>query len=118
MTLLTRRATGRCSSSYQHAYAEIDIHESETGFVAEIPVPGFSADNVEVTLENNVLSVAAQNDRRKISRSLVIPETIDGERINATVENGLVTIDLPFHPRTAPRKIEIRQRDTGTDAGT
>ena len=89
----------------------IEIINSDGGFVIEIPVPGFKRGEIDVTLDSNILSIAAKNERRSISRSLIIPEEIDTENIDITAEHGMLTIHLRSHPKAQPKKIDVRYNE-------
>lgn len=88
--------------------AGIDVRRDDAGgYTVEIPVAGFKPSDVDVTLEDEVLTITGKNERRQFRRSLMLPEDIDAERIGAKVENGLLTLTLPAHPKAQPRKIAV-----------
>jgi HSP20 family protein len=89
-------------------FAGVDVTRTEQGgYRVEIPVPGFKPDEIEVTLEESVLTVAGKNERRQFTRSLLLPDDIDGENIAANVEHGLLTLTLNVHPKAQPKKIAV-----------
>src|SRR5579864_2290159 len=69
--------------------AGIDVSRTDSGYTVEIPVPGYRPDDVEVTLEDGLLSVRGKNERRQFSRTLTVPEEVDEDRIEANVEHGM-----------------------------
>lgn len=85
----------------------LEVNKSEHGYAVEIPVPGFAPDNIDVTIEDRVLTVTGKTDRRNFTRALLIPDEIDAETIGANVQNGLLTITLNVHPKAQPRKINV-----------
>jgi len=87
--------------------AEYGVSRTEGGYEVEIPVPGFAPDAIEITLKDDVLTVSGKSEKRNFSRSLVIPEDVDPNAINAHVEHGLLTLALNRRPEAQPRKIEI-----------
>ncbi len=84
-----------------------EIHRSENGYRVELPVPGFRPDQIDVTVEDRVLTIVGKHEKRNFTRTVVIPEEIDAETIGATVEHGLLTLDLQVHPKAQPRKIAV-----------
>jgi HSP20 family molecular chaperone IbpA len=84
-----------------------EISRSEDGYRVELPVPGFRPDQIDVTIEERVLTIVGKNEKRNFTRTVVIPEEIDAERIAATVEHGLLNLDLHVHPKAQPRKIVV-----------
>ncbi len=88
-------------------FAAYDVNRTETGYTVELPVAGFSPEQVDVTLEERVLSIVGKNEQRSFTRSLVIPDDVNVDGIEAKVENGLLTLTLPFHPKAQPKKIAV-----------
>ncbi len=90
------------------ALAGIDVSRTENGgYRVEIPVPGFKPDEIGVTLEENVLTIVGKSERRQLTRSLLLPEEIDGDNIEAKVEHGLLALTLHSHPKAQPKKIDV-----------
>jgi HSP20 family molecular chaperone IbpA len=89
---------------------QIDVIRTEAGFEVEIPVPGFKTDQIELIVKENVLTLTGKNERRAFTRSLKLPEDVDSENIEASVDNGLLTLVLKRHPDAQPRRIEIKAR--------
>ena len=89
-----------------HDYG-FEINKAEHGYAVELPVAGFAPENIEVTLEDRVLTITGRNERRSFTRALLVPEEIDADTIGATVQNGLLTIALNVHPKAQPRKIAV-----------
>jgi HSP20 family molecular chaperone IbpA len=89
---------------------QIDVIRTEAGFEVEIPVPGFKTDQIELIVKENVLTLTGKNERRAFTRSLKLPEDVDSQNIEASVDNGLLTLVLKRHPDAQPRRIEIKTR--------
>jgi HSP20 family protein len=83
------------------------VRNDQGGYSVEIPVAGYKPDQIEITLEDNVLSIAGKSERRQFTRSLLLPDEIDGENVGAHVEHGLLTLTLNVHPKAQPKKIAI-----------
>ena len=69
-----------------------------------MPVPGFAPDEIDVTLENEILSVSGNNEKRSFTRTLLLPDEIDGDNVQARVEHGMLTLTLNVHPKAQPRR--------------
>ncbi len=85
----------------------LDITKTENGYSVELPVPGFGPDQIEVTLEDRVLTIVGKSPKRNFTRSIAIPDEIDTEAIDAKVEHGMLTLGLHIHPKAQPRKINV-----------
>ncbi len=91
----------------------LEISRTDQGYQVEIPVPGYKPDQIDVTLDNGVLQVAGKSERRTFTRSLMLPEEIDSENIEANVEHGLLTIAMNLSPKAQPKKITVRGQEGG-----
>jgi HSP20 family protein len=104
----------------------VDIHEYADRFELYVDIPGVDPAQVELTLENGVLSLSghrndlvtpkkgdeAQYQRTErgqgyFYRRFVLPDTVDGEKVNASGRNGVLTVIIPKHAKSLPRKIAI-----------
>ena len=85
----------------------IEISRTESGYAVEVPVPGYKPDQIEVTLEDGLLTVKGRTEKRNFSRTFTIPEDVDEERIEANVEHGMLTLILALQPKAQPKKIQI-----------
>lgn len=92
-------------ASYGYEY---DVSRTESGYAVEVPVPGYSSAQVEVSLKDGIITVAGKSDRRTFTRSFTVPEDVDTEAIDARVENGMLTIELQRRPEAQPRKIQVK----------
>ena len=93
-----------------------EITRVQSGYKIELPVPGYRPEAIDVTIEDRVLTIVGKNEKRTFTRTLVIPEEIDAERIGATVEHGLLALDLHVHPKAQPRKISVGTGSPATGA--
>lgn len=89
---------------------QIDVIRTDAGFEVEIPVPGFKTEQIELIVKENVLTLTAKSDRRAFTRSLKLPDDVDAQNVEASVDNGLLTLVLKRHPDAQPRRIEIKAR--------
>jgi len=85
-----------------------DVVRNENGYEVEVPVPGFNASQIEVTLKDDVLSINAKNDRRNFSRAFTVPEDVDPDAIDAKVADGMLTITLKRRPEVQPKRIAVK----------
>ena len=87
--------------------AGMEINRTDAGYTVEIPVAGVKPDQIDVTLENGLLSVVGKTDKRSFTRTLLLPDEIDPDNVVARVEHGLLTLTLNVHPKAQPKKIQI-----------
>jgi HSP20 family molecular chaperone IbpA len=101
----------------------IDIFETDTGLVLHADLPGVSADELELQVQDNKLTLfgrvappAPENARLihqeyRVSdflRSFILSDEVDHERIEAKLNNGVLEVTLPRAAKTEPRRIQVR----------
>ena len=99
-----------------------DIYEKDNEIVVVADMPGVADKGLEVTLENNVLSLVGRTeetgpeDREALHRefgpaeyrrTFTLTEDIDREKIAARVKAGQVRITLPKAAKAQPRRITV-----------
>lgn len=87
---------------------DYDVTRTERGYEVDVPVPGFAANDIEVSYKDDVLTVLGKNDRRNVSRSFTVPEDVDPEQIEARVKDGMLTLSLGRRAEAQPKRIEIK----------
>jgi len=103
-----------------------DLYETGDDFVLEMGLPGFVADDVEVTVERGVLTVSGQRaseeeeDARqyhvreqvydRFARSFALPASVTSEEVTAEFDNGMLTVRLPKVAEAKPRRVKIAAR--------
>ena len=112
--------------NYSSNLPAVNIKESEEGFELELAIPGFKKEDFNIELDNELLTISSEvkdesetkeeNYTRKefsfssFRRSFTLPETVDGGKINATYEDGILKLALPKKDEALPkpkRLIEI-----------
>jgi HSP20 family protein len=92
-----------------------DIHEDKDHYYARFEVPGVKKEDVKVELNNSILTVSADRKEKTaegessytLSRSVSVPEGVNGEAIFAKLEDGVLTVTLPKAEHRKPRSIEV-----------
>lgn len=102
----------------------LDVAENEDGYIVKASLPGIKADDVELTLEDNVLTVKGETksdetideaqyhvrERRygSFSRSIRFPVLVKSEGVQANFEDGVLTLNVPKAEEVKPKRIEIK----------
>jgi HSP20 family protein len=103
-----------------------DVREEAGRFVLQADLPGVRAEDVKLTFEDGVLTVAGERregapdqavtQRRAerawgaFERRFSLPREVDGQAIEASFADGVLTIVIPKRADAQPRKIEIKAR--------
>jgi HSP20 family protein len=101
----------------------VDIYETEDELVLAAEVPGVEEKDVEISVEDNTLSIRGERKFQKETkeenyhriersygsfyRSFTLPSYVDQERIHAEHESGVLKVHMPKKPEVKPRKVKI-----------
>lgn len=108
---------GRKESSYPY-----DLYENDTDVVLEIPLAGYSKEDVAVEVKNDTLSVNIKKSESKdnsryfskkikksnLSLSLPLGSSVDNDKITASLKNGLLKISMLKVPPQQAKVIEVQ----------
>jgi HSP20 family protein len=86
----------------------IDVTEDQQGVRIVAEIPGYKPESVKVAIENRVLTMSGEKANGSFTRSFTVPSTIDTDRIEASVEHGLLTVTLPKAEQAKPREIPVK----------
>ena len=109
----------------------VDIRENQNELQLDVELPGLDPNDVEITAENGVLTIRGEkqierkegDDSRyhvversygSFTRSFQLPQGLDESRIEATCDNGILSIHIPKSALPQPKKIQIKSGQTGT----
>jgi HSP20 family molecular chaperone IbpA len=82
--------------------------EENGNLILSLDLPGFKQAEVEVELENQVLTVRAKNAKDEVEQSVTVGDDIDPDKVEAKLEDGVLTLILGRHEAAKPRKITIK----------
>ncbi len=101
----------------------MDLVETEDDFVLKADLPGLNEKDVNIELEDNVLTISgersSEHEHRKegvhrveraagaFTRSLTLPEGVEPEAIKASFDRGVLEVRIPKPEQRKPRKVEI-----------
>ena len=107
----------------------VDVREFTDRFQLLLDIPGVDPKDVEITLDNGILTVAGnrseekaigtngadQPQQQRIERRLgrfhrrfILPDTADAENVNASGRHGVLEIVIPKQAKAQPRRISVR----------
>lgn len=102
----------------------LDCSETNDEYVLRLEAPGVHKENLDVHLDGNVLTLSGRRELKKeqeteeyiwrereegkFVRSLRLPKAVDGTRVMAAYENGVLTVRLPKMEPSATSKIVIK----------
>ena len=105
----------------------MDAYREGDSFVIQFDVPGTSLESIEITVEQNVLTVHAERpgvrgdgvemvvserSTGRFSRQVFLGETLDADNIAADYSAGVLTLRIPVLEAAKPRKVAISSKDS------
>lgn len=100
----------------------LNLEEKEDRYIVTVHVPGIPAENIDISLNNNVLTISAhykeeneENSKYHIReiyessfvRSIVLPGKVNEEKIEASCKDGVLKVILPKYQQDNIKKIKI-----------
>ncbi len=101
----------------------VDIVEKENDFLVSVELPGVDRNDVKITLQDDVLTVRGEKKQEKeekgenvhrvercygvFQRSFTLPSSLKSDKIEASYDKGVLTIQLPKVEEVKPKQIEV-----------
>lgn len=101
----------------------LDVEEDEDHFTLHVELPGLKPEDVEITLEESVLTISGERrfydereaegfrriERRfgRFHRAVRLPDRVDSEKVEASFRDGLLTVRVPKAEEAKPRRIAV-----------
>lgn len=102
----------------------VDVYDRGNEVVIHAEIPGMKKDDIDVRVENNVLTIRGKKERSEevkeegyyrseraygtFSRSFSLPSTVDPTKIGAEYRDGVLTLNVPKAEEAKPRQIDVK----------
>ncbi len=102
----------------------VDIIERQNDYTIKAELPGVKKEDVKITVQNGVLTIRGekkQEEEKKgenyhrversygsFQRSFTLPNSVSSEKIEASYDNGVLSVTLPKVEEAKPKEIEVR----------
>lgn len=129
------RSFGRDLENWLRAESEllhplhVDISDTEGGLSVRAEVPGFTAKDLEISVDPRRLTISGKRETKEerkdkktiyrehcsdqIMRVIDLPAAVDGEKASATIKDGILEVNLP---KAAPsKKVPIQAKEVNAD---
>ena len=103
----------------------IDVYQTPNDIVVESAIAGIKPEDLDITIENDIVTIRGERKKQMIeeakkyyyeecywgtfSRQIILPEEVDGDKAEASIKDGVLTLRVPKVARVKKRKITIRQ---------
>ncbi len=118
---MDRDVSGYASAN---VFPSLNISENENNLYVRAEIPGVDVDDLDISIEEDTLVIKGERkaetvaeeasfhrreiQRGKFSRAITLPTRINRDTVEATTENGLLTIVLPKAEDVKPRQISVK----------
>jgi HSP20 family protein len=119
------RAPGEGAEQRQRLWAPaLDIAEQKDAYLVQVELPGVRPDDLDITLEDGLLTIQGERrftqesseqqfhriERRygRFRRSITLPTQVQADAIEASFEDGLLTVRVPKAEEAKPRRINVQ----------
>ena len=102
----------------------VDIQENDKAYTLLVDIPGVNPKDIDVSMEKGILAIKGNRDKtetlegenyKRVERSygsfaryFDLPESVDADNIEATANNGVLTVTIPKQEVAVSRRIEVK----------
>jgi HSP20 family protein len=106
-----------------------DVREEKDAFIFKADLPGFKEEDIEISLNGNLLTVSGKREEEtaepsgtyyyrersygSFSRTFTLPEGVKADQVQASMQDGVLSLRLPQSPETQPKKIPLKSGNGG-----
>lgn len=112
----------RVAPKHQHSFPAVNVFEDESAYKIELAAPGLKKEDFKINVHENVLTISAEQKMESeetqnsgkytrkefnyssFKRSFTLPKTIDGEKIVASYNEGILGLSLPKKEEAKPKE--------------
>ncbi len=107
----------------------VDVKETKDSYILDMDLPGKTENDVDLSLKDDVLTIASHNEETtekksdkkdetewlirerhssSFTRRFTLPKDVDGDNVNASFKNGVLTVVMPRRPEATEKRIAIK----------
>ena len=104
-------------------FPPVNVWEGGDSLFAEVELPGVDPKEIEIEVVGNVLTLRGEKKQEReeegrgfhyverryggFNRNIELPTSVDSEKVSAAYKNGVLTVTLPKHPESKPKRIAV-----------
>ncbi len=105
------------------SFPAVNVWEDGDSLYAEAELPGVDPKEIEIEVVGNVLTLRGEKKHQReeggkgfhciersygaFNRSIELPTSVDSDKVSAAFKNGVLTVTLPKHPESKPKRITV-----------
>lgn len=117
----TQKASSPTSPTREYITPDVNIYETNEGYLLQAEMPGVNKQGLEITLENNEITITGRRQPPTVPGEVLFRESrtadfrrvfeldpaIDTGKVAARMDQGVLTLTLPKSERVKPRRIQV-----------
>ena len=111
----------RTPGSFSRWAPALDVYQDKDQFTVVAELPGLKKEDIELSLQNGVLTISGERKQEKkneegyrnerfsgrFQRSVTLPTSVDGDKVKATYQDGILKVVLPKAEEAKPKQIQV-----------
>ena len=111
----------RTPGSFSRWNPALDVYQDKDQFTVVAELPGLKKEDIELSLHDGVLTISGERKQEKkgeegyrnerffgrFQRSVTLPSSVDGNKVKATYQDGILKVVLPKAEEAKPKQIEV-----------
>jgi len=113
-------------SDYEEGQLSIDVYQTPGEIIIKSTIAGVKPEDIDISINNDMLTIRGHRSMDKkireenylyrecywgsFSRSIILPVEVEGEKIEAELENGVLTVTLPKAKNAKEISIKVREK--------
>ena len=98
-------------NKYNRRSRQYETETTDDGVTLTIETPGYNKNLIDVNVKDNLLIVEGKSnsgDTTGFKERFTLDDTLDSNSIEATIVDGILSVNIPFKEETKPRKIKVK----------
>ena len=99
------------SNKYNRRSRQYETETTDDGVTLTIETPGYNKNLINVSVEDKTLVVEGKSnsgDTNGFKERFTLSDKFDGSGVEATIVDGMLTVNVPFKEETKPRKVKVK----------
>ena len=98
-------------NKYNRRSRQYETETTDDGVTLTIETPGYNKNLINVTVQDKILVVKGKSnsgDTNGFKERFTLNDKFDGSGVEATIVDGMLTVNVPFKEETKPRKVKVK----------
>jgi len=113
-------------NDYEEGQLSVDVYQTPDKYVVLSTIAGVKPEDIDISINNDMLTIHGKREMKKyikdedylfnecywgsFSRSIILPTEVEGDKVNAVIENGVLTITMPKSKISKQLSIKVKEK--------